>query len=338
MTKLKNILVTGSAGFIGFHLVNRLIQDGYNVVGLDNLNDYYDVNLKNKRLEVLEINKRNARTGSYVFVKGDICDQKKLKDIFEENNFDIVFNLAAQAGVRYSIDNPSTYIQSNIVGFGNILECCRDFQIKHLLYASSSSVYGMNIKQPFNTSDRTDYPISLYAATKKSNEMLAFSYSHLYKIPITGLRFFTVYGPFGRPDMAYYKFANAITNGKKIDVYNNGDMKRDFTYIDDIIEGLARIMNKIPKSVNNKDSSAKAPSRLLNIGNNNPISLMDFIYSIENAIGKKANINYLPMQPGDVPITYANIDDLIDLIDFQPNTHIKDGMREFINWFKKKDS
>jgi UDP-glucuronate 4-epimerase len=331
---MKKILVTGSAGFIGFHLVKALLKDGFDVVGIDNLNDYYDPNLKDSRLKVLQNLKDENLLGSYAFVKLDIANYKNLDALFKEHNFDIVYNLAAQAGVRYSLENPSTYIQSNIVGFTNILECCRNSKIKHLIYASSSSVYGMNIKQPFSTSDRTDYPVSLYAATKKSNELLAFSYSHLFKIPCTGLRFFTVYGPYGRPDMAYYKFAKLIDNGEKIDVYNNGNMKRDFTYIDDIIEGLKRIMYEVPSIKSSEYSTADAPSRVLNIGNNNPVTLHEFIQAIEISLGKKADKNFLPMQPGDVPSTYADIDDLVDLVGFKPKTSIDDGMKNFINWFQ----
>ena len=337
MNKTKKILVTGSAGFIGFHLVKRLLNEGHYVIGVDNLNDYYDINLKKERLRIIDQMIKDDVSGKYSFFKEDISNMSKLKNIFKNNNFDVVFNLAAQAGVRYSIDNPDIYIESNVLGFGNILECCRYNNVKHLIYASSSSVYGMNIKQPFSVSDNTDFPISLYAATKKSNELMAFSYSHLFKIPCTGLRFFTVYGPYGRPDMAYYKFANAIKNGDTIDIYNNGDMQRDFTFIDDIVEGLVRVMPKLPKIESNNYSSAEAPARILNIGNNNPVTLAEFVESIEKPLGIKAKKNYLPMQPGDVPITYANIDDLIDLIDYKPRTNIKDGMQKFIDWYKKID-
>ena len=332
---MKKILVTGSAGFIGFHLVKKLLIDGYDVVGIDNLNDYYDVSLKKNRL--IEIDKIVLENSikKYQFIKQDISNSNFLDKLFKDNKFNIVFNLAAQAGVRYSLDNPSTYIQSNIVGFSNILECCRNYQIEHLLYASSSSVYGMNNKQPFSTDDRTDYPVSLYAATKKSNELLAFSYSHLFKIPSTGLRFFTVYGPYGRPDMAYYKFAELINNEKIIDVYNDGNMKRDFTYIDDIVDGLKLVMNKTPNLKSHPGTGAEAPWNILNIGNNNPVSLNDFIGAIESALGKIANKNYLSMQPGDVPITYANIDDLIKLVNFKPETSINEGIQNFVDWYNK---
>ena len=257
-----------------------------------------------------------------------------MEQLFADNSFDVVVNLAAQAGVRYSLENPHAYVESNLVGFVNILEGCRHSKVKHLVYASSSSVYGMNVKQPFSTDDRVDYPISLYAATKKSNELMAHTYSHLYNIPTTGLRFFTVYGPYGRPVMAYFKFTKAILNGDPIDVYNNGVMKRDFTYIDDIIEGVVRVMDKTPTPIENKYSTAKPPYRIYNIGNNNPVTLRDFISAIENSCGAKANENLLPMQPGDVPETYADIDDLINVTDFSPNVDIKIGMANFINWYR----
>lgn len=333
---MKKILVTGSAGFIGFHLTKALLQAGFNVTGIDNLNDYYDPQLKTDRLNDLDnFVMRRSLENQYRFLKIDISDSKKLNFLFHESGFDIVFNLAAQAGVRYSLQNPMAYVQSNLVGFTNILECCRAYNIKHLIFASSSSVYGMNIKQPFSVDDFTDSPVSLYAATKKSNELLAFSYSHLYKIPTSGLRFFTVYGPYGRPDMAYFKFAEAINSGKPIDVYNNGQMKRDFTYIDDIVEGLLKVMSAVPQDKKSPKSNAKAPFNIFNIGNNNPTNLLDLIEIIESELGKKVEKNMLPMQPGDVPETYAEIDDLFLKIGFKPKTSIDLGIQNFIAWYKK---
>ena len=330
---MNNVLVTGSAGFIGFHLVKLLLENGYNVTGIDNINDYYDPELKLNRLN--KLNEYSlSKKASYEFIKMDICDDN-LQSIFDKFHFDIVINLAAQAGVRYSIENPKAYIDSNIVGFSNILECCKNSNISHLLFASSSSVYGMNNKQPFSTSDNTDYPVSLYAATKKSNELQAFAYSHLFKIPCTGLRFFTVYGPYGRPDMAYYKFTQAIDEGKFIDVYNDGKMERDFTYVDDITDGMLRIISKKPSMNSFESSNAEAPFEIFNIGNNNPVSLNYFIEVIENALNKKAIKNSLPMQPGDVPITYADIDPLITKFDFKPSTSIEIGLTNFVNWYLK---
>ena len=330
---MKNVLVTGSAGFIGFHLVKLLIKTGYNVTGIDNINDYYDPELKLNRLN--ELDKYSlSKKASYKFIKMDISDEN-LVSTFDEFNFDIVINLAAQAGVRYSIENPKAYIDSNIVGFSNILECCKNSNVSHLLFASSSSVYGMNNKQPFSTSDNTDYPVSLYAASKKSNELQAFAYSHLFNIPCTGLRFFTVYGPYGRPDMAYYKFTKAIDEGKFIDVYNDGKMERDFTYVDDITDGIFRIISKKPSMQSFESSNAKAPFEIFNIGNNNPVSLNYFIEVIENALNKKALKKSLPMQPGDVPITYADIDPLINKFDFKPSTSIEIGLTNFVNWYLK---
>ena len=325
------VLVTGAAGFIGFHLTLALLNRDDEVVGIDNLNDYYDPALKQLRLDEIT---RHSKCSNFAFIKADISDRVFMEQLFADNKFDVVVNLAAQAGVRYSLENPHAYVDSNLVGFVNILEGCRHSKIKHLVYASSSSVYGMNVKQPFSTEDRVDYPISLYAATKKSNELMAHTYSHLYNIPTTGLRFFTVYGPYGRPDMAYYKFTKAILNGDPIDVYNNGVMKRDFTYIDDIIEGVVRVMDKTPTPNENKYSTAKPPYRIYNIGNNNPVTLRDFISAIEDACGDKAEKNLLPMQAGDVPITYADIDTLSDLCDFRPQTSIQDGMNKFFNWYK----
>ena len=327
------VLVTGAAGFIGFHLTLALLNRDDEVVGIDNLNDYYDPALKQLRLDEIT---RHSKCSNFEFIKADISDRVFMEQLFADNSFDVVVNLAAQAGVRYSLENPHAYVESNLVGFVNILEGCRHSKVKHLVYASSSSVYGMNVKQPFSTDDRVDYPISLYAATKKSNELMAHTYSHLYNIPTTGLRFFTVYGPYGRPDMAYYKFTKAILNGEPIDVYNNGVMKRDFTYIDDIIEGVVRVMDKTPTPNENKYSTAKPPYRIYNIGNNNPVTLRDFITAIEEACGMKANKNLLPMQPGDVPITYADIDDLSEQFNFKPSTSTTDGINYFVDWYEKK--
>ena len=322
------VLVTGAAGFIGFHLTKALLNRGDKVIGIDNLNDYYDPALKKHRLDEIV---KHPQGSSFEFIKADISDKVFMKKLFADQSFDVVVNLAAQAGVRYSIENPHAYVESNLVGFVNILEGCRHSKVQHLVYASSSSVYGMNVKQPFSTSDRVDYPISLYAATKKSNELMAHTYSHLYNIPTTGLRFFTVYGPYGRPDMAYYKFTKAILNGDPIDVYNNGAMKRDFTYVDDIIEGVVRVMDKTPMPHENKYSNAKPPYRIYNIGNNNPVSLRDFITAIEKACDSKAIENLLPMQPGDVPITFADVDDLIFDIGFKPNISIEEGIDRFVS-------
>ena len=324
------VLVTGAAGFIGFHLTLALLDRGDEVVGIDNLNDYYDPLLKKLRLDEIA---KHSKFSNFTFLKADISDRVFIEQLFADHSFDVVVNLAAQAGVRYSLENPHAYVDSNLVGFVNVLEGCRHSKVKHLVYASSSSVYGMNVKQPFSTEDRVDYPISLYAATKKSNELMAHSYSHLYDIPITGLRFFTVYGPYGRPDMAYYKFTKAIHNGDSIDVYNNGDMKRDFTYIDDIVEGVVRVMDKVPTPRENKYSAAKPPYRLYNIGNNNPVTLRDFIAAIEGACGSNAKKIFLPMQPGDVPTTFADIDDLVNEIGFRPSTSITSGIHKFVNWY-----
>ena len=334
---MKKFLVTGSAGFIGFHLTRSLLISGQNVHGVDNINEYYDPNLKKQRLRILdEIVNENNIQDNYSFYEADISSYAKLEKLFKDNSYDIVINLAAQAGVRYSLKNPKAYIDSNLIGFSNILECCRHFNIKHLLFASSSSVYGMNKNQPFSTNDNTDYPISLYAATKKSNELLAYSYSHLYDIPSTGLRFFTVYGPYGRPDMAYYSFTKAIINGDPIDVYNSGKMKRDFTYIDDIIDGILNLIDCVPERKSNKFSNAEAAFQVFNIGNNNPVSLKRFIKAIETAVGKKAKKNPLPMQAGDVPITYADIDPLVEICNFKPNTSIEEGIKDFVAWYESQ--
>ena len=326
------ILVTGAAGFIGFHLIKALLDKNYTIVGIDNINDYYDIDLKNDRLKILS---KHASNECFTFIKLDLADREAMSTLFNGHNFDIVINLGAQAGVRYSIENPNAYMDSNMVGFLNVLEGCRQTKVKHLLYASSSSVYGMNIKQPFSTEDRVDYPISLYAATKKSNELMAHTYSHLYNIPTTGLRFFTVYGPYGRPDMAYFSFTKKILVGETIDVYNNGQMQRDFTYIDDIVEGIARLMHKIPNSQSSATSMASAPYKVYNIGNNQPVALRRFISAIEDACGKKAKENLLPMQPGDVPTTYADIDELMNDIDFKPSTSIEEGISKFVDWYKE---
>lgn len=349
---MANILVTGAAGFIGFYLIQALLKKGDQVVGIDNLNDYYDPLLKLDRLKALGFTKTDVealandqnstlKTQSLTFIKLDLANRQGIEQLFAENQFDIVVNLGAQAGVRYSIENPHAYVDSNLVGFVNILEGCRCSKVKHLVYASSSSVYGMNIKQPFSTEDRVDYPISLYAATKKSNELMAHTYSHLYGIPTTGLRFFTVYGPMGRPDMAYFSFTKKILAGETIDVFNNGEMQRDFTYIDDIVEGITRVMERPPsaegESTNGSKANittAKAAYKVYNIGNNQPVTLRRFITAIETACGKKAKENLLPMQPGDVPITYADVDELIADTGFKPATSIEEGIKKFVDWYK----
>lgn len=331
------ILVTGAAGFIGFHLCNSLLKKGYDVVGLDNINDYYDVRLKFARLKELGINRDDAEifskltkneSNGFKFIRLNLEDRKELPKLFQAQKFDVVCNLAAQAGVRYSIENPEAYIDSNVVGYLNILECCRNNNIKHLLYASSSSVYGKNRKTPFAVTDNVDFPISLYAATKKSNELMAYTYSHLYKIPSTGLRFFTVYGPWGRPDMAPILFADAISNNRPIKVFNNGNMSRDFTYIDDIINGIEILLSNPPKEIEDKPAY-----RIANIGNGRPQSLLDFIKAIENSLGLTAQREYLPMQPGDVPQTWADVTQLEE-IGYKSKIDIKEGVHYFIKWFK----
>jgi UDP-glucuronate 4-epimerase len=336
---MKKVLITGSAGFIGFHLSKGLLKLGFDVVGIDNINDYYDPQLKLDRLENLNtfVSEKNLQS-LYQFIKLDISDENTLKDLFNKHAFDIVINLAAQAGVRYSLENPNAYIVSNLVGYANILECCRHSNIEHFIFASSSSVYGMNTKQPFSTYDNTDFPISLYAATKKSNELMAHSYSHLFQLPCTGLRFFTVYGPYGRPDMAYYSFTKAIHEGRSIDVFNNGNMMRDFTYIDDIVEGILKVIKKVPRTIERASTNVTAPFRVFNIGNNNPIPLSRFIEAIEAAMSKKAVKNMLPMQSGDVPLTYADIDDLVDEYGFNPSTSIEQGISKFVDWYLKTSS
>ena len=323
---MANLLVTGVAGFVGFHLCQRLLDRGDTIIGIDNLNDYYDVSLKQARLEQLK-----NRSG-FSFKKLDLADREGINQLFAQGNFEQVAHLAAQAGVRYSLKNPYAYIDSNLVGFLNILEGCRHSQIQHLVYASSSSVYGANKKIPFSVEDNVDYPISLYAATKKSNELIAHSYSHLYQIPMTGLRFFTIYGPWGRPDMAMFIFTKAILEEKPIDVFNYGKMQRDFTYIDDIVEGVIRSLDRIPQSGENPQTNA--PYKLYNIGNNQPIELLHLIEVLETALGKPAIKNFMPIQPGDVPITYADVDALIQDIDFQPNTSIEVGVQNFVDWYR----
>jgi UDP-glucuronate 4-epimerase len=387
------ILVTGCAGFIGFHLTKRLLAKGHDVVGIDNLNNYYDVSLKEARLEQLakyrdsELGTRDSETqrvcpnpefrvsnsGSFAFIKMDISDRAAMEKLFAGSQFDRVIHLAAQAGVRYSITNPHAYVNSNLVGFLNILEGCRNqwtgletrnsgleksdgssesripnSESRHLVYASSSSVYGSNTKLPFSVSDNVDHPISLYAATKKANELMAHTYSHLYGIPTTGLRFFTVYGPWGRPDMALFKFTKAILAGEPIDVFNNGDMQRDFTYIDDIVEGIVRVTDKVP-GLGTRNSELGTPEgssesripnpesryRLYNIGNHSPVGLMDFIKTLEDALGIKAKVNLRPLQAGDVPATYADVDDLMRDVGFKPSTTIKDGIAKFVEWWRQ---
>lgn len=326
------ILVTGTAGFIGSHLAKKLIKQGHEVIGIDNINDYYDVTIKEDRL-------KSVGTKNFTFYKINLEDESAMDEIFENEKPQVVINLAAQAGVRYSLENPRAYIDSNIVGFTNILECSRHHKVDHLIYASSSSVYGANTSKPFSTSDNIDHPLSLYAATKKSNELMAHTYSHLYNLPTTGLRFFTVYGPWGRPDMALFKFTKAIVNDEEIDVYNHGNMMRDFTYVDDIVEAISRLVKK-PAQPNPEWSGAKpdpsssyAPYKIYNIGNNSPVRLMEFVEAIENKLGKKAKKNYMDLQPGDVPETYANVDDLFKNIDFKPETTIQDGVNKFVDWY-----
>ena len=330
------VLITGAAGFIGYHLCRRLLKEGFEVVGIDNINSYYDIRLKYARLNDLGVIRKDAEKyhfeckskifTNFNFIRLNLEDKEQLFSLFKEKNFDIVCNLAAQAGVRYSIENPEIYIQSNIVGFLNILECCRHFKIKHLVYASSSSVYGSNKKTPFTEEDNVDKPVSLYAATKKSNELMAHTYSHLYNIPTTGLRFFTVYGPWGRPDMSPILFADAISNNRPIKVFNNGEMERDFTYIDDIIEGVKRV---IENSVENRKLY-----NIYNIGNNSSVKLLDFIKEIENNLKKEAEKEMLPMQMGDVKVTWANVDKLKQSYNYSPNTSIREGVVKFIDWYK----
>ena len=335
MAEKHSILITGAAGFIGFHLSRKLCSLGYAVTGIDNLNDYYEVSLKEARLNILK------STEGFTFHKLDITDKKAIDSLFEKSTFKYVVNLAAQAGVRYSLTNPYAYLESNLHGFLNILEDCRHNKVEHLIYASSSSVYGANKTMPFSVHHNVDHPISLYAATKKSNELMAHTYSALFNLPTTGLRFFTVYGPYGRPDMALFIFTKAILEGKPIDVYNHGKMKRDFTYVDDIVEGIVRLIPTIPtgdKSWNGATpdaASSFAPYRLYNIGNNSPVELMHFIEVIEDKIGKKAVKNLLPIQEGDVPETYADVDALTEAVGFKPSTSIETGIGNFISWYKE---
>lgn len=331
---MRNVLVTGAAGFIGYHLCDRLLQAGDRVTGVDNLNDYYEVNLKLARLEKLTCQQ------GFSFHKADLSDRVAIAALFENEKFDIVVNLAAQAGVRYSLKNPSAYIDSNIVGFANVLEGCRHSGVKHLVYASSSSVYGANTRMPFSVHQNVDHPLSLYAASKKANELMAHTYSNLFNLPTTGLRFFTVYGPWGRPDMALFLFSRAILEGKPIDVFNNGLMQRDFTYVDDVVEGVARVMDNIPAADNTwcgdaPDSAASfAPYKIYNIGNNKPIELLRFIEVLEDCIGRKAVKNFLPLQPGDVLATYADIEDLAQAVGFRPITSIESGIARFVEWYR----
>lgn len=329
------ILITGAAGFVGMHLSNQLTNHSYSVIGLDNLNTYYDLNLKKDRLAQLDGN------SNFTFIECDLTERERINKIFEEHRPEIVINLAAQAGVRYSIENPYAYLDSNLTGFLNILEACRNYPVDHLLYASSSSVYGGNKVAPFSTNHNVDHPVSLYAATKKSNELMAHTYSHLYNIPTTGLRFFTVYGPWGRPDMAYFSFTKDILEGNPIKVFNHGKMERDFTYIDDIVEGIVKLIPLAPEKNPNWDESVDelgasfAPYRVYNIGNNSPVPLMKFINVLEEKIGKEANKQYMEMQPGDVLRTYADVSELERDIDFKPSTSIEDGLGKFVDWYKE---
>jgi len=328
------VLVTGSSGFIGFHLCQLLLINGYQVIGIDNFNDYYDVQLKEER------NRRLINNSKFISVRGSIEDVDLLKSIFKEQSFDYVINLAAQAGVRYSMVNPFAYTSSNITGFVNILERCKDHHIKHLVFASSSSVYGANTNMPFSESSHTEHPLSLYAATKKANELIAHSYANSFGLPVTGLRFFTVYGPWGRPDMALFLFTKAIIEGKSIDVYNNGEMTRDFTYVSDIVKGVFNLMTHVPEpdknwqSDNPNPESSFLPYRIFNIGNNNPVPLMSFIKAIEKNLRIQAKINFMPIQTGDVPNTFADVSKLEQAIGFKPETKVEDGIREFVNWFR----
>lgn len=328
-----NYLVTGAAGFIGFHVTQRLLSAGHQVVGLDNLNDYYDVNLKRARLNQIT-------SADFTFIEGDLSDRDAIASLFAKHGFQRVIHLGAQAGVRYSIDNPHAYADANLTGHLNILEGCRHHKIEHLLYASSSSVYGLNRKMPFSTDDSVDHPVSLYAATKKANELMSHTYSHLYGIPTTGLRFFTVYGPWGRPDMALFKFTRAIIAGESIDVYNNGEMRRDFTYIDDITESIIRLQDVIPEKDPNwtvetgSPATSSAPYRVYNIGNSQPVTLMAYIEALEKALGTKAQKNMLPMQPGDVLETSADTQALFEVIGFKPQTGVEEGIKRFVEWYR----
>jgi len=332
--KYQKVLVTGAAGFIGYHLAKRLLSEGHQVVGLDNMNPYYDVALKEARLEDLKKERK------FNFFEIDLADRHQLEGLFVQQKFDVVVNLAAQAGVRYSLENPYAYVDSNLVGFINLLECCRHNAIKHLVFASSSSVYGANTRMPFSVHHNVDHPVSLYAATKKANELMAHTYSHLFQLPCTGLRFFTVYGPWGRPDMALFLFTRAILEDKPIKVFNHGKMKRDFTYIDDIIEGVVRVMGRLPQANPNwsgdtpDPGTSAAPYKVYNIGNNNPVELTKFIEVIEDVLGKKAKKELMDIQPGDVAATYADVDDLMQDVGFKPATPIEVGVAGFVKWFK----
>ncbi len=331
----EKVLITGAAGFIGFHLAQKLDALGYAVVGLDNLNDYYDVSLKEARLAQLE------PLADFSFHKIDLEEKERIDALFAAEKFDYVVNLAAQAGVRYSLENPYAYINANVTGFLNILEACRHHPVKHLVYASSSSVYGANTRMPFSTHHTVDHPVSLYAATKKSNELMAHTYSHLYGIATTGLRFFTVYGPYGRPDMALFLFTKAILDGQPIKVFNNGEMRRDFTYVDDIVEGVARLLPHVAQPDPNwsgdapDTASSYAPYRIYNIGNNSPVKLLDFVEAIEESLGKKAEKQFMPLQDGDVPATYADVQDLMEAVDFKPSTNLKVGVQRFVDWYRE---
>jgi UDP-glucuronate 4-epimerase len=331
----ERVLVTGAAGFIGYHLAKRLLKNGCRVTGIDNLNRYYDLNLKKDRLKQLE------EAVNFQFKRVDLADKDALAAVFQSDSFDVVVNLAAQAGVRYSLENPHAYIDANIVGFTNILENCRHNMVKHLVYASSSSVYGANTRMPFSIHDNIDHPVSLYAASKKANELMAHTYSHLYELACTGLRFFTVYGPWGRPDMALFLFTRAILDDKPIQVFNHGKMQRDFTYIDDIIEGVVRVMGHLPQpnpewhGDDPDPGTSYAPFKIYNIGNNQPVELTQFISEIENALGKKAQKEYLDLQPGDVPATYADVDDLMKDVGFKPATSIREGIQRFVAWYRE---
>lgn len=331
----KHIFITGAAGFIGYHLSELLCNQGHEVTGVDSLNGYYELTLKLDRLKNLE------RYPNFKFHKIDISNRYRVNEVYSAKKVDVVINLAAQAGVRYSMENPHQYIDSNVLGFMNILEACRNFGVEHLVFASSSSVYGANVKMPFSVNDPTDHPISLYAATKKANEAMAHSYAALYNIPITGLRFFTVYGPWGRPDMSYYLFTDKIMNGRPIQLYNSGNMKRDFTYVDDIVKGISLLFDNPPiaaperKGTHLEISESFAPYKLYNIGNNNPVELKEFVEIIEERVGIKANIEYLPMQQGDMMETYANVDELIEKVGFAPEVDIREGLTRFVDWYKE---
>lgn len=345
MLRNPKILLTGVAGFIGMHAAKKLLEKGHEVVGLDSINDYYDPELKYGRLSLLGVKSTNINMGQKVnvaknfsFIRQELTNPEALDAIFAREEFDSVINLAAQAGVRYSLENPKAYVDSNVTGFLNILEGCRHYNVNHLVYASTSSVYGLNTTNPFREEEATEHPVSFYAATKKANEMMAHSYSHLYGIPTTGLRFFTVYGPWGRPDMALFKFTKNILEGKPIDVYNHGDMQRDFTYVDDIVEGISRVVSLVPegtKSVqgNYPTNQSSAPYAIYNIGNGKPVNLMDYVRELEKVLGKKAEINFMPMQPGDVQKTYASTENLLKAVDYLPKVGIEQGIKGFVDWY-----